>query len=134
LPTVNGEIRLSVWDTAGQELYRSTVPLYVRGSKIGIVVFDLSEPETAAAVPDWIALFADIPPGQCQIVVVGNKSDSVPWKANIEEMIAFCANKGDLFFLTSAENGEGIQTLMQAVAGIIKKGRKGRAAQHDDGS
>ena len=38
--TVNGvEVNFQVWDTAGQEIYRSIVPLYFKYAKCAIVVF-----------------------------------------------------------------------------------------------
>jgi small GTP-binding protein len=116
--TAECEVRLNVWDTAGQELYRSTVPMYVRGAEVGIVVFDLSAPETAAAVRVWISLFEDLPPGQCQVVVVGNKSDK-ECKLDVEAMAEFCASANYPFFLTSAKSGDGIPALFEAVAGIV---------------
>lgn len=35
-------IKLQIWDTAGQEKYKSLIPSYIRGSNIILVVFDIT--------------------------------------------------------------------------------------------
>lgn len=35
-------IKLQIWDSAGQERYRSLIPSYVRGASIIFIVFDIS--------------------------------------------------------------------------------------------
>jgi predicted GTPase len=53
-------------------------------------------------------------------VVVGNKSHK-EHKINIEEMTDFCATGNYPFFLTSAERGDGVPALCEAVAVIIQE-------------
>lgn len=36
----SGSIKLQVWDTAGQDRYRSLVPMYLRGSNVILLCFD----------------------------------------------------------------------------------------------
>jgi len=35
-------IKLQIWDTAGQEKYKSLIPSYIRGSNIIFILFDLT--------------------------------------------------------------------------------------------
>lgn len=35
-------IKLQMWDSAGQEKYKSLIPSYIRGASIIFAVFDLS--------------------------------------------------------------------------------------------
>jgi small GTP-binding protein len=116
----SGEVKLNVWDTAGQEVYRSFVPMFVRGSEVGIVVFDLSQPESYDHVEEWISLFEDLPPGQCQLVIVGNKSDLKPWKVDHDEVADFCSANEYPFFVTSALTGEGIVDLIDEIAVLVE--------------
>jgi small GTP-binding protein len=113
------DVTLNVWDTAGQEQYRSFVPMFTRGADFGVIVFDLSRPATFASVDDWTALFADLPAGQCQIVVVGNKSDIRPWAVSEDDFARYCAEQHYPHFLTSAKTGDGIETLIQGLAAIV---------------
>lgn len=40
--TENGHIRFNIWDTAGQEKYRSLASLYYRGVDCAIIVYDIT--------------------------------------------------------------------------------------------
>ena len=42
----NWDVRLDIWDTAGQEKYRSLLPLYYRKAKLVLLCFDLSQYDT----------------------------------------------------------------------------------------
>ena len=33
-------IKLQIWDSSGQERYKSLIPSYVKGSKVVIIVYD----------------------------------------------------------------------------------------------
>ena len=35
-------VKFEIWDTAGQEKYRSMAPLYYRGTSAALVVFDIT--------------------------------------------------------------------------------------------
>jgi small GTP-binding protein len=117
--TQNYDIHLNFWDTAGQELYRSFVPMFVRGSEVGVIVFDVTRVETFQNIRDWISLFDDLPPGQCQLVIVGNKCEMAEWDLEIEEVREFCERGKYPLFVTSAKSNEGIQELFEQIARIV---------------
>ena len=53
--TKNGEeIQLNIWDTAGDERFRSIMPLYYRDAQIALLVFDLTDPESFKGVDYWL--------------------------------------------------------------------------------
>lgn len=53
--TVNKQrIKLQVWDTAGQEEFRSITRSYYRSSAAALVVYDVSRRETFRSVRRWI--------------------------------------------------------------------------------
>lgn len=47
------EVKLQVWDTAGQEVFRSLVSVYLRGAQAAIIVYDLTREETFSLLNDW---------------------------------------------------------------------------------
>ena len=72
---VNGEqFRLAIWDTAGQEKYRSMVSMYYRGSFGAMIVYDITHPQSFQNVRVWHEELRytekDIP-----VIIVGNKTD-----------------------------------------------------------
>jgi small GTP-binding protein len=40
------KIRLQIWDTAGQEVFRTIISAYYRGADAIVIVHDLTEPQT----------------------------------------------------------------------------------------
>lgn len=70
-------ITLQIWDTAGQERFRAMAPLYYRGAKAAIVVFDLTVRETFDQAKNWVdELRRFVSPG-CQLFLAANKADKV---------------------------------------------------------
>jgi small GTP-binding protein len=45
------QTNLELWDTAGQEVYRSLAPQFFKQASAAVFVFDLTRPETMAALP-----------------------------------------------------------------------------------
>lgn len=53
------EVQLSLWDTAGQEEYRSITPMTVRNADVCIFVVDASNIETFRDIGDWRTILED---------------------------------------------------------------------------
>jgi GTPase SAR1 family protein len=75
-------MKLQIWDSAGQERYKSLIPSYVRGASIICVVFDINsnivnniERETFESVPNWISFIKGVKSEDALIVLCGNKID-----------------------------------------------------------
>ncbi len=47
-------VDLQIWDTAGQEKFRSLTPMYYRECAAALVVYDLGKPETLETAEYWI--------------------------------------------------------------------------------
>lgn len=66
--------RLQLWDTAGQERFRSLIPSYLKDSQCALIIFDVTNRDTFAAIENWIKLYNENKTGG-SIVIVGNKID-----------------------------------------------------------
>lgn len=64
-----------IWDLAGQPQFSQVRPLYYRGARAAISVFDLSRKETFLALPNWINEFWRNAGGAWPLILVGNKAD-----------------------------------------------------------
>ena len=53
------KISFGVWDTAGQERYDALTPLYFRGSRVVVVVFDLSKCDSFEKAKYWLENIKD---------------------------------------------------------------------------
>lgn len=71
----NQTYRLQLWDTAGQEKYKSLVPAYLRDAHCAVFVIDLTRPESLANLRVWIQLFRDHQTDSALAVLLGNKLD-----------------------------------------------------------
>lgn len=79
------EINLQIWDTVGQEFFRSMNRLYYKGCHGCILVYDLSKPQTLDTLEEWLLEFLDNSQdnetnddtSQLSFIVLGNKLDKV---------------------------------------------------------
>ncbi|KAL1894827.1 hypothetical protein Cpir12675_003472 [Ceratocystis pirilliformis] len=75
LPLPQKHMKLSLWDTAGQETYKSVTRSYFRGASGALLVFDLTRKQTFDHVTDWLADLRQIAEPDIVVVLVGNKAD-----------------------------------------------------------
>lgn len=111
------EQMIQLWDTAGEERYRSMAPIYASGACGAVIVVDLTRPETLEDVPSWIECLDR--PGKVPFILVGNKCDLIEERKIDLNKVMDVANKyGVEYFDTSASTGEGVDN---AFACIIQK-------------
>ena len=67
--------RLQIWDTAGQETFKSITRAYYKNSACALVCFDITRRETFENVKSWIQECRNNAPKSLKIVLVGNKVD-----------------------------------------------------------
>ncbi|MCJ1254366.1 hypothetical protein MMC24_002181 [Lignoscripta atroalba] len=68
-------MKLSLWDTAGQETYKSITRSYFRGASGALLVFDISRRETFDSVTAWLHDLRQIAEEGIIVILVGNKCD-----------------------------------------------------------
>lgn len=110
-----------IWDTAGQEKYKSLVPLYYRGAHIVILVFDLTSPINAGPLCSYIDEINSLSNDDKDFIIIGNKSDMISQNECEEKMneIKNLLNKYNFphksFIIASAKTGDGIDKLMNVI-------------------
>lgn len=113
--TQNGDASLVIWDTAGQEKYRSLVPMYLRNAEAVIIVFDWSDSESFNTLKEWLLQVKNDGVPNCKVYLVGNKADLEPFTKR-ESMVTALEEFGLDYYFTSAKTGEGIEELFVKVA------------------
>ena len=108
------ELKLNMWDTAGQEKFRSLTRMYYQDAKAAILVYDVTNQETFDSVKRWITELrenSNVP--DCLIAIVGNKSDLHELQqVDIEQASNYAKQIGaDAFMETSAKEDQGIKSL-----------------------
>ena len=75
LPGSGTRVKLQIWDTAGQEKYRSVTPIYYRDASAAICVYDVTSRESLEDAKKWISDLRQYSPAQIVIGLAGNKCD-----------------------------------------------------------
>jgi Ras-related protein Rab-1A len=69
----NKRVKLQIWDTAGQEKYRTITSSYYRNAQGIIVAFDVTSLESFSNVKIWLQEIDRYAPEQIAVLLVGNK-------------------------------------------------------------
>ncbi|KAK8882781.1 hypothetical protein M9Y10_045422 [Tritrichomonas musculus] len=108
------DIKVQIWDTAGQEIFRSITRSYYRDSACAIIVYDITDRTSFEKLGDWVRDVRNLAPPDCQLVLVGNKLDLAAQRVvSTNEGADFADEQGLLFFEASAASGENVQKLFQ---------------------
>ena len=102
-------IKLQIWDTAGQEKYKGLIPSYVRNSSIVFLIYDISVKTSFDNIPKWISFIRSIE--NTTLVLCGNKIDLDKREVTKEQGEALAQKEGITFYEISAKSGEGIKNM-----------------------
>jgi small GTP-binding protein len=113
-------VRITLWDTAGQEQYRSIAPLYIRGARIAIVVAATDSTESFHSIPVWLELLAQTDEVPIPALLAVNKSDvRDPWQdEGIVKSIELYRENFLTVFAVSAATGDQVDELFGEAARI----------------
>jgi len=113
----NIKIRFDIWDTAGQEKYRSINKIFYQDAQVTLLVYDITQEYTYKAIKDyWFSEVKENSPKDAIIFLIGNKSDLYEKEVVNEEEARQYANEiNSLYKLVSAQTGEGIEDIFKMV-------------------
>eukprot|EP00047_Mylnosiga_fluctuans_P020496 m.92984 g.92984 ORF g.92984 m.92984 type:complete len:219 (+) comp8526_c0_seq3:181-837(+) len=109
--TIDGkQIKLQVWDTAGQESFRSITRSYYRGAAGALLVYDITRRETFDHLATWLEDARKNSGNSMSIILVGNKLDLESKRVvTREEGEQFAAANGLIFLETSAKTAANVE-------------------------
>ena len=114
---INGrKIRVKIWDTAGQELYKSITKNFYRNSDGVIIVYDVTDRESFEKVQEWVQSISENTDTEKNIqkVLVANKVD-LTRKVTKEEGMKLAEKYNIPFFEASAKLDIGIKDFMTKI-------------------
>ena len=111
----NVKLKLDIWDTAGQEKYRSLTKFFYKDAAIAILVYDVTRQQSFNELAVyWTKQLTECGSEKLIIGIAGNKCDLLNDEIVSENEVKELANKvGATFQLTSAKTNTGIDTLFQ---------------------
>jgi len=106
----NKQVKLQIWDTAGQESFRSITRSYYRGAAGALLVYDITRRETFNHLASWLEDARTHSNSNMTIMLIGNKSDLEGRRAvTFEEGQAFANEHGLIFLETSAKTASNVE-------------------------
>ena len=104
-------IKLQIWDSAGQEKFRSLIPNYIRGSSLVFIVYDISNRKSFENLQAWVDFVNNIE--NSNIVIIGNKIDLENHReVSYEEAKQFSDDKNYEFFEVSAKDDTNLNEML----------------------
>ena len=106
----NEEIKVMIFDTAGQERFRSLASNYIRKANGILLVYDISDKNTFLNIENWMTSIKEESSDTIPIILIGNKCDlDEQRKIQKEEGEQFANNNNLKFFETSCKDGDNVE-------------------------
>ncbi|XVE72603.1 hypothetical protein DITRI_Ditri11bG0051200 [Diplodiscus trichospermus] len=123
----NKPIKLQIWDTAGQESFRSITRSYYRGAAGALLVYDITRRETFNHLASWLEDARQHSNANLTVMLIGNKCDLAHRRAvSTEEGEQFAKEHGLIFMEASAKTAQNVEeAFMGTAAKIYKKIQNG---------
>ncbi|VVU95520.1 Ras family [seawater metagenome] len=113
-------IKLQIWDTAGQEKFSAIVNTYYRGAIGCLLVFDLTDRETFKSVKTkWLGELNYLAHSKIIITLVGSKYDKMNRQVSQQEAEDFAKENNFIYIETSARLNLNVNLAFQKTAEII---------------
>ena len=121
------DVRLRIFDTAGQERFKSVSFSFIKKADGVILIYDISDLDSFKAVDNWIKSIRETGKEKLPIILVGNKCDLSDNERKIS--LVEGQDKADEFqipfYETSCKDGINIKEVFEKlVDDIIEKGNK----------
>ena len=126
----NNNYNLNIWDTIGQEKFRSLTKIFLKETNIAILVYDITNKRTFGSLPYWKGLIDEQIEKPPIFGIVGNKMDLYE-KEEVDksDLIDYADKIGAKYLLTSAKSdsvsiGKFLETLLSDFLAKNKEKRK----------
>lgn len=121
------KIKLQLWDTAGQESFRSITRSYYRGAQGALLVFDITKRSSFAHLQSWLEEVRRQGTDNMSVLLVGNKADlAADREVTREEAEQFAAANGLKYIETSAKTAQNVDAaFLSSAEEIYNKMKRG---------
>ena len=112
------QIKLEIWDTIGQEGYNLANKIFMKNSKIALLIYDITDRKSFDNLNKFYDLICEVN-GRNNVVigVVGNKNDLYEKRVvEEEEAKKYAKDIDSTYFETSAKDHESIENLFKEIS------------------
>ena len=119
----NNVLKLQIWDTCGQEVYKSLISNFYRNSSLALILYAINNRDSFQHAETWLNDLKNQANPNVRVFLVGNKSDLENERVvSKEEGEKFKDEKKlDRFFETSAKTGENARSALLEAAKLLYK-------------
>ena len=117
----NKVIKLQIWDTCGQEIYRSLISNFYRNSSLAIIVYSITDSSSFDSIDTWVKELKSNSSPDIKVFLIGNKTD-------LEDQRVISTDQGkmvqndynlDLFVESSARDGHNTEYIFAQAAKVL---------------
>ncbi|KAL4488790.1 hypothetical protein ABPG72_016443 [Tetrahymena utriculariae] len=117
IEVANLAIKIQIWDTAGQESFRSITRSYYKGAIGAVVVFDITKRSSFDNLPKWLHDIKEQGKEDTFVLIVGNKFDQMLHrKVSQQEASEFAEQQGYNYVEVSAKSGDNVNKIFNTMA------------------
>ena len=119
----NNVVKLQIWDTCGQEVYKSLISNFYRNSSLALIIYAINNKDSFQHAENWLNDLKNQSNPNVRVFLVGNKSDLENQRViTKEEGERFKEEKKlDRFIETSAKTGENARSALLEAAKLLYK-------------
>ena len=119
----NNVVKLQIWDTCGQEVYKSLISNFYRNSSLALIIYAINNKDSFQHAENWLNDLKNQSNPNVRVFLVGNKSDLEDQRViTKEEGERFKEEKKlDRFIETSAKTGENARGALLEAAKLLYK-------------
>ena len=119
----NNVVKLQIWDTCGQEVYKSLISNFYRNSSLALILYAINNKESFQHAETWLNDLKNQSNPNVRVFLVGNKSDLENERViSKEDGENFTKEKNlDKFIETSAKTGENARCVLLEAAKVLYK-------------
>ena len=113
------KMKLHVWDTSGDERFKSMTNLYYRDAQVAILTYDITNSQSFEGLTFWLSELNDkVNKDNMLLFLAGNKCDvdNNMKRVSSKDAKEFAEQNNMFFFETSAKTGIGIKELFKTIA------------------
>lgn len=114
-------VDLQIWDTAGQEKFKSLGHIYFRNAAAAVVVFSLANRDSFLRLEEWICSFKEAAGNNAIVYIAANKADlDEDFEISAQKAEEWATKEGYKFYMTSAKTGLNIDKMFEDLATDVK--------------
>ena len=125
------KIKLQIWDTSGEEKFRTITKNFYRNADGLLVVFDLTKKESYDHIKSWLDE-AKENNDKLKTILIGNKLDLKDERIVAIDVAKQFAEKNNLKYIeTSAKDGTNINESFQTIIDLLFDGKSSEEILHE---